>query len=164
MSFQKETTEAIKLHKTGFPENRLKAFKIFEENKNYFWLGYYHQYGYANLEIDEEKACNYYELAFYEDNNNADVSYRLAHLKLKKINTITDENERKKSKNFITSLLKMAADLYHHDACFQYGDILVNGKLGNEKDIETGKKYLERVKNGKYYERAVNLLNKINNS
>ncbi|CAG8786958.1 9438_t:CDS:1, partial [Cetraspora pellucida] len=158
MSFQKETNEdAIKLHKTELPENRLKAFKIFEENKCNYWLGYYHEQGYANLKIDIKKACNYYLLAVLEDN--ADAAYRLTAFKLKE-NTFNTEEEKTFNKLFITLLFKKSADLGHIDACFNYDDILVNGKLENKKDIETGKKYLIRA-SGKDHEKAYNLLIKL---
>ncbi|CAG8706831.1 12595_t:CDS:1, partial [Cetraspora pellucida] len=126
--------KAIELHKTQIPENRLKAFEIFKEIDANYWLGYYHQYGYANLKIDENKACDYYKLA--TDENNADATYRLASFELKKIATINDDY-KKNYCSYVTSLFKKAADLNHLEACYQYGDILVNGKLRNKKDIET---------------------------
>ena len=54
--------KAIELHRTILPKNHFEALKLFQEIKNYYWIGYYHEFGFGGLDVDIEKAKEYHRL------------------------------------------------------------------------------------------------------
>ncbi|CAG8583189.1 2189_t:CDS:2 [Scutellospora calospora] len=59
----------IELHLTKKLENRVKALEIFMVIGYNQFLGYYYEKGYGGLEINIEKAMEYYKISAYEDND-----------------------------------------------------------------------------------------------
>ncbi|CAG8747761.1 14294_t:CDS:2 [Cetraspora pellucida] len=139
MTFKK----AIELHKSEIHENRVEALKIFREIKQLYWIGYYHHYGYGGLEINIDKAMKYYHIASLE--NNAEAMIRLSNLIIGKNQEENEEEIKNINRILATTLLKKSAELGHVIACYQYGDILINRKLGNEKKLLNGYTYMKKA-------------------
>ncbi|CAG8443448.1 8371_t:CDS:1 [Scutellospora calospora] len=150
---------AINLHRTKDVKNRVKALSIFEIIDSLYWLGYYHEHGYGGLEINDEKAMNYYKKSVYRENyykksvygkNEINAMCRYAIYLIK--TSEKKENREIKDKEIqseITYLFRKAAILNNDDGRYYYGDIILNGKLGNEVNIIEGMRFIDQaVKNG----------------
>ncbi|CAG8509082.1 740_t:CDS:1 [Scutellospora calospora] len=152
---KKEIENATTLHKTNDHKNRIEALKIFQKYKLSYWLGIYHENGYADLEINYEKALKYYQIASLNDIHNSTIKYALLLLKTHK------EDKNDEFNLLITTLFEKAADKRNAEGCYHYGDILLNGKFGNESNPYNAYQYLEYAANCGY-EKAQEIINNKN--
>ncbi|CAG8684205.1 10568_t:CDS:1, partial [Scutellospora calospora] len=132
---------AFTLHNTKDDNNRIKALNIFKELKNNYWLGYYHDQGYGGLKIDKEKAMEYYKISVHQEEGYPDAINRYAFYLLN--TSKRDENDENKKLFEVTELIRKSAELKDVVGCYNYGDILYNGKLGNVVDKEKSLYYLQ---------------------
>ncbi|CAG8561899.1 3330_t:CDS:2 [Funneliformis mosseae] len=127
--------EGISAHKK---KETKKAWEIFCEHANLgntrakYWKGYYLWEGYAG-ERDRKQASKLFKDA--ADDGLADAQLRYA------FSLVGNQGSKFDRKLFIEYLTK-AADNNNSTAQFNLGDLYLNGKLGIQRNIDLGKKYL----------------------
>lgn len=125
--------EGCEAHKKGDRQKAWKCFVGHANNGNFhakYWQGYY-LLGGINGEIDKEKGINL--LKESADAGIKDAQFRYA---------FALREKESFDKNEFVKYLTLAADNGLDNARYNLGDLYVNGKLGIDKDVEKGLRYL----------------------
>ncbi|CAB4412865.1 unnamed protein product [Rhizophagus irregularis] len=145
--------EGCEAHKKGDLQKAWKCFVGHANNGNFhakYWQGYYLLDG-VNGEIDKEKGLNLLRESAEEGIKEAQFRYAFA-LKDKKP---FDKNE-------FVKYLTLAADNGLDIARFNLGNLYINGKLGFDKDNDTGLRYLRLAAYNRHPD-AMAMLNTLKN-
>ncbi|CAG8834572.1 12847_t:CDS:1, partial [Cetraspora pellucida] len=74
-----------------------------------------------------------------------------------------NDNEIKNINRILaTTLYKKSAELENVVGCYQYGDILINGKLGNQKKLSLGYTFMKKAADNNH-EKAIEVIKTLNN-
>ncbi|CAH1768135.1 13272_t:CDS:2 [Entrophospora sp. SA101] len=133
--FKEPPQEGISAHKIKDYKTAWTCFQArvdLDNSKAKYWKGYYLWEGYCGYK-DKTLATKLFKEA--ADEGVADAQLRYAF-------SFFEDKTRYNQEEFI-QYLKMAADNSNSNAQFNLGDIYINEKLGVEKDIVEGTKYLK---------------------